>query len=107
MSYPGIYQIFFKKKIQQDDPNQIEMTPMDNRNPINVELVFLLENSNKLSNNKTKETLQKIYQEYHNMGKQETYFQHVKDVTTDSDMIEIAVDYSLQPYSSLFHSRHE
>ena len=92
MSYPGIYQIFFNKKIQQDGSNDMEMIAMEDRSPINVELVVLLENSNKLSLIKSKETLQNIYQEYHRMEKQEIYFQHVKDVTTDSDMIEIAID---------------
>ena len=39
-----------------------------------------------------KEMLLKIYQDYHIAQKQESYFKHVKDVTSDLSMIELAVD---------------
>ena len=97
------------KKDKNEASSQVEMAAINGRliegpsNIINVELVSVLEKDHNFTQSSCrtschynelncKETLHRIYQTYHTLQKQKSYFEHVKDVTADLNMIEIAID---------------
>ena len=104
-----LFQLCFYKKRKHETSYQKEMPAIngslieETNHSVNVELVSVLEKDHNFAQKSCriscyydemscKETLNRIYENYHSLKKQKAYYEHVKDVAVDLNMIEIAID---------------
>lgn len=95
----GKHETSYQKEMPAINGSLIEET----NHSVNVELVSVLEKDHNFAQTSCriscyydevscKDTLKKIYEYYHSLKRQRAYYEHVKDVTVDLNMIEIAID---------------